>query len=193
MISGRRTAAATSRDSLPTTGFGVPAGASRPTQVPPTTGTPDSISVGISGATATRFSEAMPSDLILPARTCGSIEAGVSIIMLIWPPIRSCSAGAVPLYGTCTILIPVVDISNSVVRCAAAPMPLDANVSCPGLAFASSTRSFTEFAASELVAHTISGAVAISDTCSKLLTESYGSFEYSVWFAACAAITVPRV
>ena len=147
----------------------------------------------MSGATDTRFSDVMPSALILPARTCGSMEEGVSIMKLIWPPIKSCSAGAVPLYGTCSILMPVVDMRSSVVRCAAAPMPLEAKVSWPGLAFASSIRSFIVVAGSELVAHTISGEVASNDTCSKLLTESYGSLAYSVWLAACAAITVPSV
>ena len=52
------------------------------------------------------------------------------------------------------------------------PMPLDANVSCPGFALARSTSSFTEFAASALVAQRMSGAVPSSDTCSKLLIGS---------------------
>ena len=37
----------------------------------------------------------------------------------------SASAGAAPLYGTCTISIPVIVLSNSIDRCGEAPTPED--------------------------------------------------------------------
>jgi hypothetical protein len=68
--------------------------------------------------------------------------------------------------------MPVVSMRSSVVRCAAAPMPLEAKVSCPGFDFASSTSSFGVLTGSELVTHTMRGAVTRSDTGAKLLIES---------------------
>ena len=62
----------------------------------------------------------------------------------------------------------VVSISNSVVRWAAAPMPLEPNASAPGLTLASATSSLASFAARLLVAVTIKGAVTSSDTAEKL-------------------------
>ena len=63
-------------------------------------------------------------------------------------------------------------MSSSVVRCAAAPTPLEANVSWPGFALASSISSFGVFAGSEFVTHTMSGAVTSNETGAKLLIES---------------------
>ena len=46
-----------------------------------------------------------------------------SNIMLIWPPTRSISAGALPLYGTCRSLTPVWFASSSVAMCPVPPAP----------------------------------------------------------------------
>ena len=67
-MSWRLTTFAIERFSVVTISRGVPAGASRPTHVPPTTLTPDSTSVGMSGAIAARLSDAIAIALILPAR-----------------------------------------------------------------------------------------------------------------------------
>jgi hypothetical protein len=47
-----------------------------------------------------------PSALSLPAFTNGMEVLMVSNISEIWPPTTSINAGALPLYGTCVILIP---------------------------------------------------------------------------------------
>jgi hypothetical protein len=52
------------------------------------------------------------------------------------PAISAVSAGAVPLNGMCTMSMPVVCLSSSVVRCAAAPMPEEPKLTLPGLALA---------------------------------------------------------
>ena len=114
----------------------------------------------------------MPNALMRPARTCGIIDEGVSMRICISLLASACVAGAVPLYGTWFNLMPVVSISSSVVRCAAAPMPLEPNEIEPGLALARATRSFASLAARLLVAVTIKGAVTSSDTGAKLFTES---------------------
>ena len=62
------------------------------------------------------------------------------------------------------MLIPVRLLNISIVRCAAAPIPLDAKLSSPGLAFASAISSFTLFAGNEGCAIMISGATLINET-----------------------------
>ena len=51
-----------------------------------------------------------------------------------WPPIRSVSAGPAPLYGTCSIWQPVIDLNSSPERCTEVPLPDDAMLILPGLA-----------------------------------------------------------
>ena len=51
-----------------------------------------------------------------------------------WPPIRSVSAGPAPLYGTCSMLQPVIDLNSSPERCTEVPLPDDAMLILPGLA-----------------------------------------------------------
>jgi hypothetical protein len=89
---------------------------------------------------------------------------------------------------------PAVCLNNSVVRCAAAPIPDEPNEILPGFAFAYAISSLTSFTGRLLFAVMISGAIPTSDTGAKPLTGSNGSFPaYSVAFAACAAITVRNV
>ena len=42
------------------------------------------------------------------------------------PPRSAATAGALPLYGTCTILIPAIDAKVSVERCTMVPLPEEA-------------------------------------------------------------------
>ena len=47
-------------------------------------------------------------------------------IMSTWLAMMSLSAGAVPLYGTCTSLVPVTFSNSAAVRCDVVPMPCEA-------------------------------------------------------------------
>ncbi len=58
----------------------------------------------------------------------------------------SVSAGAVPLYGTCVICMPVAATRTASPMCRLLPTPEDAHVILFGLALAYATRSFTDFA-----------------------------------------------
>ena len=53
-----------------------------------------------------------------------------------WPPSRSCSAGALPLYGTCVICTPAITLKSSPDKWIDVPLPDDAKLSLPGLALA---------------------------------------------------------
>src|SRR5712691_1299645 len=120
-----------------TTSRGVPAGARNSTQVDDSIGGPPaSVRVGTSGAPWMRFAENMASERIFPPRTCGISVLGTSTRTWISFAIKAVSAGAVPLYGTCTMSMPAVCFSSSVVRCAAAPMPEEPKLILPGLALA---------------------------------------------------------
>ena len=55
--------------------------------------------VGTSGAPGLRSREVIASARSLPARTCGIDTSTLSNIIETWPPTRSCTAGAAPLYG----------------------------------------------------------------------------------------------
>ena len=52
------------------------------------------------------------------------------------PLVRSCNAGAVPLYGTCTILMPVLRLNISPAMCSNEPGPVEPKVSPFGCVFA---------------------------------------------------------
>jgi hypothetical protein len=56
--------------------------------------------------------------------------------------------------------MPVVDLKSSIVRCGEAPMPDDAYLNLPGLAFASLTNSATFAAGSDGVTQRMFGIVA---------------------------------
>jgi hypothetical protein len=75
---------------------------------------------------------------------CGSDEAIWSKITSTWPPIRSESAGPLPLYGTWIIFVPVTDWKNSPARWLEVPVPAEAMVTLPGRALTSAMNSFTE-------------------------------------------------
>jgi hypothetical protein len=54
------------------------------------------------------------------------LEAISANIRSTWLEIRSLIAGAVPRYGTCSILMPVLVLNSSAVRCEVVPVPCDA-------------------------------------------------------------------
>ncbi len=87
----------------------------------------------------------------LPDCTSGSAETMMSIMYCVRPAIRSGNAGPLPLYGTCTALMPVIMLNIAAPRWGSAPLPEDAKDSCSGLLFASATRSCTDFTGRPLV------------------------------------------
>src|SRR6266404_2195842 len=92
-------------------GLGVAAGASTPYQtITSKPGRPDSATVGRSGISEERLKLVTASGLNRPALIMGSTAGMFAIIMVAWPLTRSVTAGAVPLYGTCTILMPAVSL-----------------------------------------------------------------------------------
>ena len=65
------------------------------------------------------------------------------------PGIRSFMAGPAPRYGTWVISMPAMRLNSSPLRCGEAPMPVEAKVTLPRLALASSMNSRTERAGDE--------------------------------------------
>ncbi len=109
------------------TGCGVAAGASSAYQsVDSYPGTPDSATVGISGAALDRARPVMASPFSRPARTCGSEGRGLVHMTCTWPLTRSTSAGPAPLYGMCTRSMLVIRFSNSTERWPPVPGPDEA-------------------------------------------------------------------
>src|SRR5207253_8858280 len=81
---------------------GVPAGANTPCQEPTSNpATPDSASVGTSGATDERLAVVTASARSLPAFASGHAVVILSKVIATRPPTTSCSAGGLPLYGLC--------------------------------------------------------------------------------------------
>jgi len=58
---------------------------------------------------------------------------------------RSAIAGAPPLYGTCTISVPVMYLKSSPLTCPGEPLLDEALESLPGFFLAKSISSFTEW------------------------------------------------
>src|SRR5260221_11084084 len=86
---------------------------------------PDSVRVGISGSAARRWCPIEASAFSLPALTCGTTgDAGVNCSVT-RPASRSIVAGALPLYGTCAGLEPVVRAKDSAQRGVMGPEPED--------------------------------------------------------------------
>ena len=100
--------------SLAMISFGVPFGATNPnhdcTSKP---ATPASPIVGTSGAEGERCALVTANARSLPAFTCGNAEGMLSNITCTCPPIISVIAGALPLYGMCTISTFASILNNS--------------------------------------------------------------------------------
>src|SRR5688572_17228776 len=105
---------------------------------------PDSATVGISGALALRLTLVTAMARSRPDRIGGSAGSAFAIVIEALPAIVSAIAGTVPLYGMCRRLMPVWILSSSAVRCALLPVPGDANESWRVRARAIS--SFSDFA-----------------------------------------------
>ena len=87
-------------------------------------------------AGGTRLVSATPSARSLPDLTWPIGPGRLSKAECNWPPSTSTSAGAVPRYGTWTMLMPVIDLSSSPDICGEVPTPPDPKLSLPGLALA---------------------------------------------------------
>ena len=87
-----------------------------------------------------------------PQKTCTS------------PPMSAVMAGAAPLYGTWTILIPVSCCSSSDPRCGVVAFPADAKFSFPGFALARAMSSWRVLALTSGPTATTCGTRATSDT-----------------------------
>src|SRR5258705_11903207 len=106
---------------------GVLAGASSPYHALASyPGSPDSAMVGISGRPDARFALVTPSARSRRVCTCGMAEGPVGNESDTWPAMRSVIACALPLYGTCTILMPAIDLKSSAARWGGVPLPADA-------------------------------------------------------------------
>jgi len=113
--------------SLSMIGFGVFAGANTPNhEVASSFGRPASAEVGTCGRDDTRDLPVTASARSLPEAMCCMKGGGVPKVMSTWPPNRSCSAGPVPLYGTCVSLMPACCSSMAPVTCCSEPLPDDA-------------------------------------------------------------------
>src|SRR5437763_16170062 len=80
---------------------------------------------------------------------CGMEEGRLSNITCTSPAISAGSAGPEPLYGTCTIGQPVIDLKSSPERCTDVPLPEDARFTLPGLALHQVMNSATVFGGSD--------------------------------------------
>ena len=65
----------------------------------------------------------------------------MSNIMESWPPSRSASAGALPLYGTWVSCVPVASANSSPERWLPPPTPVEPYEIAPGFALAAATMS----------------------------------------------------
>src|SRR4051812_29521186 len=83
--------------------------------------------------------------LLMNAIAAGSEEN----ITCTCPLARSVSAGGAPLYGTCVQVKLAIARKSSPDKCVMVPVPADATLIAPGLAFASATRSFTVLTGNE--------------------------------------------
>ncbi|KAG1241825.1 hypothetical protein G6F65_023335 [Rhizopus arrhizus] len=59
----------------------------------------------------------------LPAWICGIDDGRLSNRISIWPPTASATAGPAPLYGTCTMSVPVAILNDSPIKCSTPQVP----------------------------------------------------------------------
>ena len=94
----------------------------------------------------------------------GIDEPTESIMNCVSPPSTPLSAGALPLYGTCSICVPVSSCSSSPARCSVLPMPVLAKLASPGLALAAAIRSASVRAGLSVRTTSTSGVSAMRAT-----------------------------
>src|SRR5262245_31647226 len=110
-----------------TIGRGVPVGARRPNHdMTSNPASPASAIVGTSGSAPERFGAATPSAFNLPLLMLGWTEPTVLKSIETSPPTAAAVAGGPPLYGTWTMLMPVMDFNNSPHSWCVLPLPADA-------------------------------------------------------------------
>ena len=120
--SGDSSATRTCRFSVAIISAGTFAGATNPYQLLTSKpGMPASIMVGNSGTSAERFAVVTASARSLPLRMCCSDVLVVANMNCNWPDNKSMVAGAPPLYGMCTSLMPAMLASISPARCPDVP------------------------------------------------------------------------
>ncbi len=125
-----------------TTSGGVPLGADTPNQIVTSkSGSPDSAMVGIWGRASERWAPVRAIGLTLPEAINWTWLATVSNNMEMRPPNRSVNAAPVPLYGTCVISMPAIDLNNSPLRWFELPLPAEPKVREPGFCLASAINS----------------------------------------------------
>jgi hypothetical protein len=88
------------------------------------------------------------------------------------PPSMPESAGPLPLYGTCTILTPVIIMNISADMWIDVPLPEDAKLILPGLLFARAMNSATDFAGTEGLTSMTFGTRAIMATGTRSFSRS---------------------
>ncbi len=81
--------------------------------------------VGMSGAAEARFAPVTASARALPSRIWPRIAARPGIAADTWPPRRSVTAWALPLYGIWFIWMPAMEAKRAMKRCCALPLPED--------------------------------------------------------------------
>src|SRR5690348_7817012 len=134
-----------------------------------------SANAGTSGSCGERLAVVTASALKRPACTCGMAGGVVENVSATSPPSSALTAGALPLYGTCTIFVPAIDENVSPERCTIVPFPEDAYAISPGRDLANAMNSLTERAGSDGCTTMTSGVCATMAICEKSRTESYGS------------------
>ena len=125
-ISGLRRAAIIPSDNRSMADLGVAAGAKNPVHdaaLAPLI--PCSSNVGRSGNCGLRFGLPKARPRNCPSLICAITLGKVELARSIWPPMRSCTKGGAPRYGTCVILMPVRAINNSMDKCDPDPMPVE--------------------------------------------------------------------
>src|SRR5688572_9747515 len=128
--SGDFSAATISALSRRTTSCGMPAGPMKAYHNESSNSdTPVSFTVGRCGSAGDRAVPVVASARRRPDLTCPTTEPLVANVRNTWPPIKSVIAGALPLYGTCTILVPVSVSNSAPERCPDDPMPAEEYVS----------------------------------------------------------------
>ena len=90
----------------------------------------------IGSAAGMRRGPVVPRPRKRPAVICGSTELTLSQRSWRRPPAISVITCCIPLYGTCTICVPVMSMKSSMLRCIVPPLPAEPNISWPGLRFA---------------------------------------------------------
>src|ERR1700758_1468935 len=104
---------------------------------------PDAAMVGRLGSTTDGFAPVQAIGLIKLALMLGSEVEIASNISCTLPASRSVMAGAVPLYGTCTSLVPAIALNNSPLRWLMPPAPDEPKFSEPGFFLSSAISSCT--------------------------------------------------